>query len=57
VNQKGKRRKKESVELQIQQGHERSIGKDEQLKRLINQHPQREEPKVDSVEPDETAQS
>jgi hypothetical protein len=54
MNQKDKRRKKETVGLEIQGGHGRSISKDERLKRVIKQHPQREEPKVDSVEPDET---
>lgn len=42
------------LEPEIQQGEERSIGRDERLKRVIKQHPQRDEPRVDSVEPDET---
>jgi hypothetical protein len=42
------------VEPEIQQGDERSIVKDERLKRVIKHHPQRDEPRVDSVEPDET---
>lgn len=54
MNQKDKRRKKETTEPEIQQGHGRSIAEDEQLKRLIKRHPQRDEPKVDSVEPNET---
>lgn len=44
----------EPLEPEIQQGEERSIGRDERLKRVIKQHPQRDEPRVDSVEPDET---
>jgi hypothetical protein len=35
----------------IQQSDGRSIAADERLKRVIKQHPQRDEPKVDSVEP------
>lgn len=41
-------------EAEVQQGQERGIGKDERLKRAVKQHPQRDEPKVDSVEPGET---
>jgi hypothetical protein len=53
--QKGRRPKKEEApELEIQQGDGRSIAKDEQLKRIIKHHPQRDEPKVDSVEPEAT---
>lgn len=39
---------------QIQQGETRGIAKDERLKRVVKQHPQRDEPRVDSVEPGET---
>lgn len=41
-------------ESEIQQGGSRGIAADEALKRVVKQHPQRDEPKVDSVEPDET---
>jgi hypothetical protein len=54
MDQAKKRREKETSEPEIQQGHGRSIAKDEQLKRVIKQHPQRDEPKVDSVEAEET---
>ena len=37
----------------IQEGRERSKSRDEQLKRLVKQHPSRDEPRADSVEPDE----
>ncbi|TAK80389.1 MAG: DUF3330 domain-containing protein [Betaproteobacteria bacterium] len=40
-------------ELEIQLGHGRSKGANERLKRVLKQHPQRDEPKVDSVEQDE----
>lgn len=53
MDQQDKRREKESLELEIQQGQGRSIARDERLKRAIRHHPQRE-PMVDSVEPDET---
>jgi hypothetical protein len=42
------------AEPEIQQSGSRSIAVDERLKRVIKQHPQRDEPKVDRVEPDET---
>jgi len=38
---------------EIQEGRDRSTSRDEQLKRLIKQHPLRDEPRADSVEPDE----
>ncbi|MGA8054494.1 MAG: hypothetical protein WCA12_11670 [Burkholderiales bacterium] len=38
----------------LQHGDGRSPARDEQLKRVIKQHPQRDEPRVDSVEEDET---
>jgi hypothetical protein len=50
------RREKELVPPEIQQGDGRSIATDERLKRVIKQHPQRDEPKVDSVEPLELPQ-
>lgn len=40
-------------EPEIQQGHGRSKLKDSRLKRMVKQHPQRDEPRVDSVEQDE----
>lgn len=48
------RRDREAEDNEVQHGNGRSIAKDEQLKRVLKQHPQRDEPKVDSVEPDET---
>lgn len=44
-------RKEELPKPQIQRSDGRSIATDERLKRVIRQHPQRDEPKVDSVEP------
>ena len=38
----------------VQQGTSRGPGKDERLKRELRQHPQRDEPRIDSVEPGET---
>lgn len=43
--------KPEVPEPEIQQGHGRSIARDERLKRSIRQHPQRDIPRVESVEP------
>ena len=40
-------------EPEIQLGHGRSKGADERLKRALRQHPQRDEPKIDSVEENE----
>jgi hypothetical protein len=48
------RRKEEPPAPEIQQSDGRSIATDERLKRVIKQHPQRDEPKVDSVEPGDT---
>jgi hypothetical protein len=55
MNDKPKRKKRgqEPAVPDIQQGERRSIAQDERLKRSIKRHPQREEPKVDSVEPEE----
>ena len=39
---------------EVQQGTSRGAGKDERLKHEARQHPQRDEPRVDSVEPGET---
>jgi hypothetical protein len=49
-----KRPEVELPEPEIQQGDGRSRTKDDQLKRIIKQHPQRDEPRVDSVEKNET---
>jgi hypothetical protein len=38
---------------EVQEGAGRSISRDERLKRAGKQHPQRDEPKADSVEPGE----
>lgn len=40
-------------ESEVQQGGTRGVSTEETLERLVRQHPQRDEPKVDSVEPDE----
>lgn len=42
------------VEPEIQLGRDRGKAKDDLLKQLVKQHPQRDEPLIDSVEPDET---
>lgn len=39
---------------EVQKGSDRGIAQDERLKRVVKQHPQRDEPRVDSVEPGET---
>lgn len=49
--QKPEHRKEQPPDAEIQQSDGRSIATDERLKRVIKQHPQRDEPKVDSVEP------
>jgi len=41
----------EPLEPESQQSNERSIAKQERLKRAIKQHPQREIPRVESIEP------
>jgi hypothetical protein len=38
---------------EVQEGAGRSKSRDERLKRAIRQHPQRDEPRAESVEPDE----
>ncbi|GAB4480465.1 MAG: hypothetical protein OHK0044_28430 [Burkholderiaceae bacterium] len=48
-----KKREVLPVDPAVQQGSDRSIVRDEQLKRAIKQHPQRDEPRVDGVEPDD----
>jgi len=37
-------------EPEIQEGHTRGKARDDALKRVIKRHPQRDEPRVDSVE-------
>jgi hypothetical protein len=44
-------------EADVQIGHGRSKVKDDRLKRVVRQHPKRDEPRVDSVEEDETPRS
>jgi hypothetical protein len=41
-------------EPEIQEGHGRSRVKDDEVKRIIRQHPQRDAPRVDSVEEGDT---
>jgi hypothetical protein len=43
----------ESPDIEIQQSNVRSPAKQEQLKRIIRQHPQREIPLVESIDPAE----
>jgi len=38
---------------EVQEGDGRSAARDERTKRLLKQHPKRDEPLIDSVEPDE----
>jgi len=38
---------------ELQEGLGRSKSRDERVKRAVKQHPQRDEPRADSVEPDE----
>lgn len=42
--------KPEAPEPEIQEGHNRGKARDDQLKRIIKRHPQRDEPRVDSVD-------
>ena len=49
--QKPEPRKEAPPGPEIQKADGRSIATDERLKRVIRQHPRRDEPKVDSVEP------
>ena len=48
--QKPERQEEDWPEPEIQQSAERSVANDERLTRAIRQHPQRDEPKMDSVE-------
>jgi hypothetical protein len=43
----------EPLEPEAQQSHQTSIAKEEELKRIITRHPQRDIPRVESVEPSE----
>ena len=43
----------QAAEPQVHAGHGRSKSRDERLKRAVKRHPQRDEPRVDSVEPEE----
>ena len=45
---------KKLVHEDIQQGADRSIPKQERLKRALKQHPQRELPRVESIDAPET---
>jgi hypothetical protein len=45
---------KELVHADIQQGADQSIPKQEQLKEKVQQHPQRDLPRIESIEPPET---
>jgi hypothetical protein len=45
---------KELAHADIQQGADQSIPKQEQLKEKVQQHPQRDLPRVESIEPPET---
>ena len=40
-------------EQPMQQAEKRGIATDERLKRLMRQHPQRDEPRVESIDPNE----
>ena len=44
----------EPPEAEVQQGDGRSRLKDDELKRMVKRHEKRDEPRVDSVEQDET---
>lgn len=45
--------REEVPEPEIQEGAGRSISRDERIKRATRQHPQRDEPRADSVERDD----
>ena len=49
----GPRAQQPSASLDIQEGAGRSKSRDERVKRLVKQHPQRDEPRAESVEKDE----
>jgi hypothetical protein len=45
---------KELTHLNIQQGGDQSISKQEQLKEKLQQHPERDLPRIESIDPSET---
>ena len=49
MNSQKTRPEEKAPEPEIQQGNGRSKARDDVLKRTIKQHPQRDEPRVDSV--------
>jgi hypothetical protein len=50
MNSPKTRPEEKAPEPEVQQGNGRSKARDDALKRIIKQHPQRDEPRVDSVE-------
>jgi hypothetical protein len=54
MGRKPKVRQPEWAEPEIQQGAGRSRAKDDRLKRIVKQHPKRDEPRVESVEKSDT---
>ena len=50
MNSPKTRPEEKAPEPEVQQGNGRSKARDDVLKRIIKQHPQRDEPRVDSVE-------
>ncbi|MFM9888885.1 MAG: hypothetical protein ACKVQT_38165 [Burkholderiales bacterium] len=38
------------VEAEVQGGQTRSIARQEKLKRIVKQHPERDEPRVDAID-------
>jgi hypothetical protein len=50
MNSPKTRPEEQAPEPEVQQGNGRSKVRDDALKRVIKQHPQRDEPRVDSVE-------
>jgi hypothetical protein len=53
MSTKVRRPKRVPAQPEIQQGAGRGKAKDDRLKRAVKQHPQRDEPRVESVEPSE----
>jgi hypothetical protein len=49
MNTQNERKRVGQEEPEIQQGEEKSIAKQERLKKLMHQHPQRDEPRIDGV--------
>jgi hypothetical protein len=43
----------EPPQAEIQQGNVRSKAKDDRMKRIVRRHPQRDQPAVDGVEPED----